>query len=390
MKLSETLSPEVLQLSQLLNSFKNESDRRTSAVEYYTYLIRDFLSDHFPDTSREYDENYDEWEIIEELKKNPETEDIYTEFEDYCFEKILKESPTDGPLWLYMDFRKLVRNTWLIHFSDSAYDIYLKGFKYGVDVYSTERLALSTYYSDETRKRAPGYNFAYNVEDTNLKRTAVHGRSRKPKYGSEAVMFIGSGVQAYHHGDEENQVIFLGSSAKNLVYIEFDNNREKRWHVFSKRNRYRPVFSSDDLDDITTWVIKNYDQYSSVLEEEIEYKDFYDDLLMEAYSTMTNPPQRIEVATGSDADKVVRGRKKSDLNTIQAFKNTEKDFQSIRLGAVWQLLISDRYARRIRVPDVKVTMKLKGRNHERAIGRIENGIFYIYWIGTHEEYNKIY
>lgn len=189
---------------------------------------------------------------------------IFNQFVEYVWDLSQKVDLYDYvhrpgyPSWNYMDFRGYVKNQWLIHFSDHAKDIWRdQTFKYGLDDYT--ELGLTTYYKDEA-KQFGGYNFAYDVGDfVRYARSRYH--SRGWKYGKEAVMFRASGVKVWHWGDEEPQVIFVGRTARDIVYIQ--STGESDWGVMNERTG-NYIFR-EDLPQVVRWVIDNFNQYRSVL-----------------------------------------------------------------------------------------------------------------------------
>ena len=120
-------------------------------------------------------------------------------------------------------------------------------------MYDLTHLGLTTWYTDKAKEMG-GYNFAFPAN--NVPNDAT-------KYGKNAVMFTASGVQVYHYGDEEDQVIFWGRDARNIIPIYFDHN-DYRWNLPGGDNG-NPIFSSEKLDDVIDWVSKNFTQYHRLL-----------------------------------------------------------------------------------------------------------------------------
>jgi len=147
----------------------------------------------------------------------------------------------------------LPRNTWLIHFSNDVDDIVRMGFKFGADDVSD--LALTTHYSNETRKKNPGYNFAFALQD----RTDWKYASESQKYGKGAVIFQSSGVRMDHYGDSEVQTVFYGPNVKEFVYVTFNSNGE--WCVIS--NVGKKIYCNEDFEKVVYWVVNNYQQYKN-------------------------------------------------------------------------------------------------------------------------------
>jgi|688.fasta_scaffold14447_6 hypothetical protein len=232
--------------------------------EEYYYMFNDYISD--TDTDFEYPKVYDEEDgedydrfedshsLIEWLKTN--NRKVYDAFAKYLYDKIryneMSIPSQDYPAWTYFDDSvKLIKNQWLIHFTDDAEGIESSGFKYGVN--DITKLGLTLHLGDFEKKYG-GYNFAFTLNKflkSQLK------RSDEFKYGKEAVLFRASGIEAWHIGDEEYQVLFYGNTAKNIVAVT--EGYEKRWGIRGKSGRI--LFEDDDLDVVVKWFVKNYNQY---------------------------------------------------------------------------------------------------------------------------------
>jgi len=170
-------------------------------------------------------------------------------WEDSVFE-------SDKPSWHFMDFRSIVKNQWMIHFTGKgARRVAREGFRFGVD--DVTRLGLTTTI-DHSLKAYGGYNFAYHLDDY-LRFGRGHRSRGGWKYGKEAVLFRASGAKIYHYGDSEPQVVFTGKTARDIVPIEEGENSE-RWGVGEDRAG-RQLFASDDLSAVVGWVTDNFRQY---------------------------------------------------------------------------------------------------------------------------------
>ena len=181
-------------------------------------------------------------------------------------------APADRPTFLYMDFNRIVNNEWLVHFSDHADDIAAQGFTRGVN--DVAKLGLTTHFRE---KAGPGFNFAYLATIAADYGRTPGGHASRWKYGKHAVMFKANGVLVYHLSDEEPQVIFLGSTAKDIVELE---NTDDGWVVVGKDDT--PIFRSGDYDTkerksgsssgglkrCVDWVKTNYDQYKNKLNQQ--------------------------------------------------------------------------------------------------------------------------
>ncbi len=153
----------------------------------------------------------------------------------------------------------IVKNQWLIHFTDSAADIASEGFKYGTS--DIDQLGL-THHQDKSTKRG-SYAFAYKSSNFERYYKGRHGF----RYGDEAVLFRASGVSAYHYGDQEEQVIFSTRTASDIIPIYnaggefYVGNAElgKNGREADHDNMFENVPQAVD------WVIKNFRQYKRLL-----------------------------------------------------------------------------------------------------------------------------
>lgn len=160
--------------------------------------------------------------------------------------------PAQWPTFLLVDYVRLVKNEWLVHFTKNPRLILRSGFTKGVS--DITRLGLTTH----LEKTGPGFNFAYLASEAPSKEAEATSQ-----YGGQAVMFRASGVRTFHKGAEEEQTIFLGSTAKDIVQL---SNTETGWQVLD--NNLTPVFKSnktgsEGLKRCVDWVEKNFDQYKN-------------------------------------------------------------------------------------------------------------------------------
>lgn len=214
----------------------------------------EFLGKTYPSIYEKYRKN-DYGESSELLMK--EYPVIFKEWCEMLSEKHRSDDFFDVgyPTWNYVDYRSIVKNQWLIHFSDSSQNIYHDQ-KFSNGVYDYTRLGLTKHLPD-SEKDFGGYNFAYLLSDYNR-----YGRDRgRWKYGKEAVVFKASGVQVWHYGDQEPQVIFWGPSAFDIVYIREDRNTGD-YYVYSRKDK-SPF--SGDLGDCVDWITANFNQYKRIL-----------------------------------------------------------------------------------------------------------------------------
>lgn len=192
------------------------------------------------------------------------------EFETYIKELTHFDHGPDRPVYEHMEYNRLVKPTWLVHFTDDPLGIAADGFKYGWE--GTEGLGLTTHFTDSARKRGTGYNFAFVLGSRDARNAA--GRPGKgPKYGRHAVVFWGGGVEAYHYGDEENQVIFWGPEVSPDSIFALWNGDDDGWRVEDASGRM--VFGADpdvyhedaparDFKEAAEWVAANHRMLSRV------------------------------------------------------------------------------------------------------------------------------
>jgi len=208
----------------------------------YLYELKEYLEENgveFPDDS-EYYEVSPEW--IEKASK-----DDLEQFKNWIQNKPTSDA-ADSPAYEAMSYNSFVKPTWLVHFTDDPYSIAKEGFQYGHD--STNGLALTTWYTEKARKNGAGYNFAFKVGSRDARICA-----RQNKYGKHAVVFWGAGVEAYHSGDEEDQIIIWGPSVNtNLIFPVL--NEEGSWVVNDWRND-KLLVKDDDFDKVSSWVVNN-------------------------------------------------------------------------------------------------------------------------------------
>jgi hypothetical protein len=231
--------------------------------EYY-YMFNDYISD--TDTDFEYPKGYnmdnptdtDEFELIKWIGKY--NMELYRNFSKYLYDKIqnftLPINTAYYPTWAF--FRsdvKIIKNQWLIHFTNSAKDIENSGFKYGVKDYTMLGLTLLL---GDFEKEYGGYNFAFRLESfQHTKRDYYDEYTDEYSYGKEVVIFRASGIEGWHNRDGEYQVLFYGNTAKNIVAVT--KGDKKRWGIRGKSGRI--LFEDDDLDVVVKWFVKNYNQY---------------------------------------------------------------------------------------------------------------------------------
>jgi hypothetical protein len=168
-----------------------------------------------------------------------------------------------SPSWLFMDYVKVMKNQWMIHFTNDADGVACDGFRYGMD--DLTRLGLTTHFTSAAKPG--GYNFAYDVDEWERYARGRHGF----KYGDEAVLFRASGIKVWHHSDGEYQVIFVGDTAKDIVPLTKGGYDGGWWaNGIGKGGREEQDSeqgdgSFDSLSEAVDWVTANYNQYKRLL-----------------------------------------------------------------------------------------------------------------------------
>lgn len=155
-----------------------------------------------------------------------------------------------------LDFNHTLVNGWLVHNSDNAWDIWREGFKYGDDMgdlaYSNAGSTKGKEYGD--------YLFAFPIDD------APSPTDRDGlKYGKASIVFIGTGNEFYHYGDQEDQVIFDRRQPKGCFIVakmDYDNEDgwAEYWCVIGENERH-PLYHDEDYDACLDWIERNGDRY---------------------------------------------------------------------------------------------------------------------------------
>ena len=209
----------------------------------YSNDVPDFLEARFIEF--EHDEGMENYEIGEKWIEQASEEEL-TQFKEY----ILSRSDLDdgdAPGYIHLSDPKQLKAGWLVHFTDEPWSIEKRGFIYGHEDF--RGIGLTTWKSEEGRKKRPGFNFAFRA-DSRYSTWAAN----KGGYGKHAVVFWSSGIEAYHSGDEEDQVIFWGPSVRKDIIFPIYN--EGDWYIEGEDGRR--LIEGREFDFIVDWVIANY------------------------------------------------------------------------------------------------------------------------------------
>lgn len=134
--------------------------------------------------------------------------------------ELVTNDPAGAPAYLVIQYPKLKpKGTWAIHFTDETP---FKAFGQGATI---PRLAYSTWWKEKEKARCPEnisdklgtYEYVYIFAFDALSRSVV---GRGSKYGNNAIIFqTDAAVEAYHIGDEEDQLIVPACSEYNVIPI---------------------------------------------------------------------------------------------------------------------------------------------------------------------------
>lgn len=208
----------------------------------------------------------DSYEIAEHI--GPLFRTGFSKYAEDFIQYVWRYGDTDVPLFCVADFVKEIHNEWLVHMTDNLRGVNHEGFSYGVEM---EELAYTPGRGTIKYKYGPGYNFAFEADDADT--------AEGSGYGKYCILFQASGVEIYHYGDEQHQVIFYGPSAKNLIFIvraDDYSDYSGMWCVLDEKStgydKYLCHF--DRLQDAVYWAIKNFPQYMSRFIGKSQQKNF--------------------------------------------------------------------------------------------------------------------
>jgi len=201
--------------------------------------------DYLEEQGEELPDDFDAIEWVENA--SPEQLEAFKEHLVDFFSIHPPEDGTTTPAYQHFDFTRIQEPGWLVHFTSDAFSVASKGFKFGHE--EMEGLGLTTWKGESSRQKYAGFNFAFDADSRQATMAA-----RSNKYGKEAVVFWGSGVLAYHYGDEENQVIFWGQSVNiSMIFPIFQADGE--WIVQAENGR---EMKRGEFNDVVNWVENNY------------------------------------------------------------------------------------------------------------------------------------
>ena len=200
----------------------------------------------------------------------------------YAVSKVWNTGDDKGSLSVDSNIgRRVVRNTWLVHGTtpESAVNIAKRGFdrgnKIGMLAYN-----LSDGADGQKHDYSGDYLFAFDAGSD------IHGSGETSvdldKYGDALVVFRGSGYKAFHHGDNEYQVIFdyhepnacflvISSSAASELGFPVRKAGENAMAIYNdqvfgqKDGKPVPLFAAQHSNDCVEWIVAHGDQYRNFM-----------------------------------------------------------------------------------------------------------------------------
>lgn len=255
--LTESVTSDISYLFKYL-----KADPATILPHDYPFLLDEWLEYNDINLPQEIN-SFEDYEKVEWLVNNDPV--TYKKFGEYLLNHRIPSDEGHTKVSFATD-PELLRNAWLIHFTDEPGSIWQHGFMYGTDDIS--QLGLTTARSHNSKSKYATWAFAYDVND--FKR---YYKSRgTPKYGDQAVVFQATGLKINHYGDEEPQVIFDIKTAHNIITIDSWENEKHGtvWAVMNKESKV-PIFQAQDDDwkefeRCVYWIVNNYAQYKNAID----------------------------------------------------------------------------------------------------------------------------
>lgn len=235
---------------------KSDKEKRIELAAKFFDDVKDYLNEHGIETKQV--ANPKQF-FIELSKKNPNIFDrlislIESPFNNFNLDK------TQFPSWYYLSNAELIKNQWLIHFTNDAEGIINQGFK-GIRDISTLGL---TKRINKNQRENDGYNFAYTIDDFDeFGKTSHSYRDMRYKYGKNAILFKASGIKIWHKTDVEPQVIFRGNRTSNKIPITL-GSISNLYEVKNKKTG-DVLYKTPEMMEAVKWIINNFDTYRKVL-----------------------------------------------------------------------------------------------------------------------------
>lgn len=217
----------------------------------------DYLEKHEPERLDEVSMQEDTLDVVEEwCSVQDDRRNVIIRYGNYLIKNIdhIGLTHQETPSWYYMSDPKIVKNQWMVHFTDTPDDI-VENQQFDHLVEDLTQLGLTTYLDRGSSIRGnKGYGFAYTVGDKMYQ-----------DYGRHMIVFRASGLRVYHNGDHEHQTLFYGPTARNINVI-YSHDRTGGWYI-ENRKTGENIYETGDYKYTTplNWFVKNYNQYRKVL-----------------------------------------------------------------------------------------------------------------------------
>jgi hypothetical protein len=211
---------------------------------HFSYLVPQWAEE----TNRELAPDQDVFEELDERDQK-----AFTRWLTINHDRLVSHHPEqDQPNLYFIGSKHVKSGTWLVHFTNDPDSIAMNGFTKGV---SHEFLHLSKMQPSGEAKWGE-FSFAF-IADSRYANMAA----KKKSYGKHAVMFqTNSGVESFHTGDQENQVVFEKDKTRNRIVLRRDGDS------FSvERKLYGKDLFTGEFQDAVAWVKKNFPQYAKVM-----------------------------------------------------------------------------------------------------------------------------
>lgn len=161
------------------------------------------------------------------------------------------------PNWFYLkpidsnNGYKLLKNEWMVHFTDNDSEIVQSKYFYGADL-DTLSLTLGGDRGD--------YVFAFDASLLGQmvgNRWGNDAKDRPLWFGKNFIMFQGVGALISHSGDKFYQVIADRNTIKHMIQVKNINGE----YCVLRNDNQQPIFKNEDYAIVIQWIMDNFIQY---------------------------------------------------------------------------------------------------------------------------------
>ncbi len=187
------------------------------------------------------------------------------------------EIENQRPPYEIMNLAGDVSNQWVVHATPEVDEISQRGFIYGsptVFGMGLTRGKIKGFFGDEQipqhirELKKPGYNFGFRPKDITERIIQKYSKGRP----SLVIFPLDRGIEVYHKGDGENQVIFWGPAVNPADIISLGmfgkhgTTKESRW--YATQSREKPIGENQgNLREAIERVTQNPEFYRSLLDK---------------------------------------------------------------------------------------------------------------------------